>query len=140
MTRSDNLTYTALFAAILATQLGTRHPSLDRVLLPVVIVGAIGFGSLHSLPGGPTSHLLELAGLGAGLVFGLASIPLFRVGKDERGRLTTTAGAAYAALWLAALAARLAFATARATGSTARSSPSRPPTTCPPPPTPPPSC
>ena len=110
MSTSDYITYSALFAAILATQLGTRHPSLDRVLLPVVIVGAIGFGYLRSLPGGSTSHLLELAGLGAGLVFGLASIPLFRVGKDERGRLTTTAGAAYAALWLAALAGRLAFA------------------------------
>jgi hypothetical protein len=110
MSTSDYLTYTALFAAILGTQLGTRHPSLDRLLLPVLIVGAIGFRHLGALPGGPTSHLLELAGLGTGVVFGLASIPLFAVGKDGRGRLTTTAGLAYAALWLSALAARLAFA------------------------------
>jgi hypothetical protein len=75
MTRSDNLTYTALFAAILATQLGTRHPSLDRLLLPVAIVGAVGFRYLRSLPVGATGHLLELAGLGAGIVSAASSPP-----------------------------------------------------------------
>jgi hypothetical protein len=111
MSTVDYITYTALFAVILATQLGTRHPSFDRLLIPVLIVGGIGFKYLKNLPGGQTSHLLELAGLGAGVLFGLAAIPLFRVSKDAKtGRLVTRAAYAYAALWLTALAMRLVFA------------------------------
>jgi hypothetical protein len=111
MSPVDYITYTALFAVILATQLGTRHPSIDRLMIPVLIVGGIGFKYLKNLPDGTTSHLLELAGLGAGILFGLAAIPLFRVAKDEKtGHLVTRAAYAYAALWLTALAMRLAFA------------------------------
>jgi hypothetical protein len=111
MSLVDYITYTALFAVILATQLGTRHPSIDRLLIPVLIVGGIGFKYLKNLPAGTTPHLLELAGLAAGILFGLAAIPLFRVAKDpENGRLVTRAAAAYPALWLTALAMRLVFA------------------------------
>jgi len=111
MSTVDYITFTALFAVILATQLGTRHPSIDRLLIPVLIVGGIGFKYLKNLPGGTTSHLLELAGLAAGILFGLAAIPLFRVARDEKtGRLVTRAAYAYAALWLTALAMRLVFA------------------------------
>src|SRR5215469_2086453 len=110
MSTSDYITYTALFVAILATQLGTRHPTLDRLLLPVVIVGGIGFKYLRALPSGSTAHLLELGGVAAGVAFGLASIPLFKVGKDAAGRLVTRSGVAYGALWISALVGRLAFA------------------------------
>lgn len=111
MSTVDYITYTALFAVILATQLGTRRPSVDRLLIPVLIVGGIGFKYLKALPGGTTSHLLELAGLGVGIAFGLAAIPLFRVSKDAvTGRLVTQSGAPYALLWLTALAMRLVFA------------------------------
>jgi hypothetical protein len=110
MSTTDYITYTALFAVILATQLGTRRPSVDRLLIPVLVVGGIGFKYLKALPGGTTPHLLELAGVAAGALFGLAAVPLFRVGKDGTGRLVTRAGASYAALWLTALAMRLIFA------------------------------
>jgi hypothetical protein len=107
----DYITYTALFVFILATQLGRRTPTLDRLLLPVLTVGAIGFNYLHSLPSGTVSHLIELAGLGAGILFGLASVALVKVDKDgETGRAITTAGWPYAAVWTIALAARMAFA------------------------------
>jgi hypothetical protein len=111
MTTTDYITYTALFVFILATQLGRRTPTLDKLLLPVVIVGAIGFKYLQNLPAGTANHLLELAGLGAGVLFGIVSTKLVKVGKDpETGRGVTRAGWAYAAVWTIALAARMLFA------------------------------
>jgi hypothetical protein len=108
---ADYITYTALFLFILATQLGRRTPTLDRLLLPVLIVAGIGFKYLQNLPSGTVSHLLELAGIGAGVLFGVASTMLVVVGKDKQtGRLITTAGWQYAAVWTAALAARMLFA------------------------------
>ena len=111
MSTADYITYTALFIFILATQLGRRTPTLDRLLLPVLIVGGIGFKYLHNLPAGTVSHLIELAGVGAGVLFGLASTRLVRVGKDmDTGRVVTTAGWPYAVVWTVALAARMLFA------------------------------
>src|SRR5215469_13563996 len=90
MSVSDYLLYTGLFAAILATQLGTRHPDAKRLLLPVAIVGGIGAKYLAAMPAGATAHLLELAGLAAGLLFGLAAAALIKVRRDHAdGRLVT---------------------------------------------------
>jgi hypothetical protein len=111
MSTSDYLLYTALFVAILATQLGTRRPDGKRLLLPVAITAGIGARYLKALPGGSAAHLLELAGLGAGVAFGLASVAFIKVRRDPRdGRLVTIAGWPYAAVWTLALALRLGFA------------------------------
>jgi hypothetical protein len=111
MSLSDYLLYTGLFVAILATQLGTRRPDFKRLILPVVIVAGIGAKYLRNLPTGATAHLLLAVGVGAGLVFGLASIALIKVRRDERdGSLVTVAGWPYAAVWTLALALRLGFA------------------------------
>lgn len=92
-------------------QLGTRRPDGMRLLLPVVITAGIGFKHLKALPAGSTAHLLELAGLAAGLLFGLASVALVKVRRDSGdGRLVTVAGWPYAAVWTLALALRLGFA------------------------------
>jgi hypothetical protein len=108
---ADYITYTALFVFMIATQLGRRTPSLDRLILPVLIVGGIGFKYLTNLPTGTANHLLEAAGLGAGLLFGLASVALVKVEKDpQSGRAVTKAGWSYAAVWTVALAARMLFA------------------------------
>jgi len=123
---ADYITYTALFVFILATQLGRRTPTLDKLILPVLIVGGIGFKYLSNLPTGTANHLLELAGVAAGLLFGLASVALVNVEKDPHsGRTVTRAGFPYAAVW----------SVARPTGSTPPSSSSRSPTTSTPPPT-----
>ena len=63
------------------------------------------------MPAGTTAHLLELAGLAAGLLFGLAAAALIKVRRDDAdGRLVTVAGWPYAAVWTLALALRLGFA------------------------------
>jgi hypothetical protein len=111
MSISDYILYTGLFVAILATQLGTRRPDLKRLLFPVAIVGGVGAKYLRDLPGGLTSHLLEIAGVGVGLLFGLAALAFITVDKDKSdGRLVTRSGWAYAVIWLSALALRLGFA------------------------------
>jgi hypothetical protein len=111
MSISDYLLYTGLFVAILATQLGTRRPDAKRLLLPVAVVAGIGAKFLRAMPGGSMPHLLEVAGVAAGLLFGLASIALIKVRRDESDhRLVTVSGWPYAALWTAALALRLGFA------------------------------
>jgi hypothetical protein len=74
-------------------------------VLPVAIVGGVGAEYLRDLPAGATSHLLEAAGVAAGLLFGLAAVAFIKVGKDPAdGRLTTTAAWPYATTWIAALA------------------------------------
>jgi hypothetical protein len=111
MSVSDYLLYTGLFIAILATQLGTRHPDGKRLLLPVAITAGIGAKYLKALPAGSAAHLLELAGLAAGLLFGFASVALIKVRRDPGdGHLVTIAGWPYAAVWTLALALRLGFA------------------------------
>jgi hypothetical protein len=108
---SQYILYSALFFFILATQLGRRKPTGQRLLLPIVIVGAIGFKDLKTFPSGGTALLLVFGGLALGILFGLASIALVRVDKDAvTGRLVTIAGSAYALLWISALAARFGFA------------------------------
>ncbi|MBF9070686.1 hypothetical protein [Streptacidiphilus fuscans] len=111
MSVSDYLLYTALFVAILFTQLGTRRPDGKRLLLPVAVVAGIGFKYLKDMPSGTTAHLIEAAGLGAGLLFGIASVAMIKVRRDPAdNRLVTVAGWPYAALWTAALVLRLGFA------------------------------
>lgn len=66
---------------------------------------------LSNLPTGTANHVIELAGLGAGLLFGLASVALVKVEKDPHsGRAVTKAGFPYAAVWTIALAACMLFA------------------------------
>jgi hypothetical protein len=54
--------------------------------------------------------LLEIAGIAAGAVLGLAAAACMRVRRDQRtGAVTAHAGAAYAAIWIAVSAGRLFF-------------------------------
>jgi hypothetical protein len=111
MSVNDYLLYTGLFVAILATQLGTRRPDAKRLLLPVAILAGVGFKYLKTIPAGGTAHLIEAAGLGAGLLFGLASVALIQIRRDETdSRLVTVAGWPYAVLWTIAMVLRLGFA------------------------------
>jgi hypothetical protein len=81
---STVITYTALFGFILATQLGRRTLTLDKLILPVLIVCGMGFSTCRTCTPGPPARLAC--------------------------RAVTTAGWPYAAVWAVALAARMLFA------------------------------
>jgi hypothetical protein len=111
MSTADYITYIGLFVFVLATQLGRRQVSARKLVMPLVLVGAIGAKYLVHLPAGSMGHLLEAGGLLAGLIFGFASIAVVKVSADPAtGRPYTTAGWGYAAVWTVALAGRMAFA------------------------------
>jgi hypothetical protein len=103
--------FIGLFVFVVGTQVGRRKPNAQRLIIPVIIVGAFGFKYLKSVPSGTTPGLLIAGGVVLGIVFGLLSLMLIRVEKDpETGRLVTIAGLAYVLLWAVALVARLGFA------------------------------
>lgn len=111
MSTGQYILFIGLFVLVVATQTGRRMPNAQRLIVPVVIVGAFGFKYLKKFPSGGTAQLLVLGGVALGIVFGLLSLTLIRVEKDSAtGRLVTIAGTSYVALWTAALIARLGFA------------------------------
>lgn len=111
MSTSQYILFLGLFVFVVGTQVGRREPNAQRLIIPVVIVGAFGFKYLKALPSGGTAQLLVLGGVALGIVFGLLSLTMIRVEKDPAShRLVTIAGLSYVALWTVALVARLGFA------------------------------
>jgi hypothetical protein len=103
--------FIGLFVFIVGTQVGRRQPDGQRLIIPVVIVGAFGFKYLKSIPSGTTPALLIAGGATVGIIFGLLSLTMIRVEKaPQTRRLVTIAGLSYVALWTVALVARLGFA------------------------------
>jgi hypothetical protein len=108
---SQYILFIGLFVFVVGTQVGRRQPNAQRLIIPVVIVGAFGFKYLKSIPSGSTPALLIAGGVALGVVFGLLSLTMIRVEKDpQTRRLVTIAGLPYVALWTIALVARLGFA------------------------------
>jgi hypothetical protein len=95
-----------VLAAVLEADLGTRAITWFRLARPVLLAGVIIAFEIKT--GGRLGLELTLAGLG--IVLGLAAGAIFRVFRDGDGVVRSTAGAGYAALWLAIIGARLAVA------------------------------
>lgn len=110
MTTSEYLLNLGLLAFILHTNLGTRVVTRRRFTLPVLLVAVAGYAFLRNMPTGGHDPQLELAGLGAGVVLGLVAAALVRVRRAPDGRLVATAGAGFAALWIAVIGGRMLFA------------------------------
>jgi len=100
----------ALLVFVLGTNLGTRTVSRNRLLLPVVLVAVAGWFFLQDLSTSGSGARVELAGALIGVGLGLAAGVLMPVGTDGAGRIVTTAGVGYAALWIAVIGGRIAFA------------------------------
>ena len=99
----------ALLAWILSSNVGTRVLTRRRVTVPLLVVLAAGWFYLKDLPVAGHDGLLELAGLVVGIAAGSVAAMTVRV-RRERGRLTTTAGLAFVAVWFAVIGGRVAFA------------------------------
>ncbi len=97
--------------AVLEADLGpTRKVSRLRILRPLLTSAAIVPLFVQALATSGTGLALEIGGAAAGALLGLAAAALMRVGREPAtGRVVTRAGAAYAALWIAVIAARTCF-------------------------------
>ncbi|BEP14899.1 hypothetical protein acdb102_32100 [Acidothermaceae bacterium B102] len=109
MTASEYLLNLGLLAFVLYSNLGTHAFGRRQFVRPILL--SIGLGSLFlgSIPGAGNDRVLEAAGLLAGLTLGVLSALLVRVRRTNAG-VTTSAGVGFAALWIAAIGGRVAFA------------------------------
>jgi hypothetical protein len=110
MTTTQLALNAALLLFVLGTNLGTRVVTARRLVLPLVLVVVAGAAFLRDVPtiGGDLG--LEIAGTVTGALLGLAAAYLMRVRRAATGEIVTRAGLAYAALWVAVVGGRVAFA------------------------------
>jgi hypothetical protein len=100
-----------VLATVLATDLGpARKIGPMRLLRPVIAAAVI----VPLFVSRPVTHgtglAVELAGVVAGLLGGLAAVALMSVHRSpETGRPVSRAGAPYAILWIVIVGARTAF-------------------------------
>ncbi|MGB7818287.1 MAG: hypothetical protein WBL35_06050 [Ornithinibacter sp.] len=109
MTTSQYFLNLTLLAWILSSNLGTRTLTRRRAALPLFVVAGAGWFYLKDLPGLGNDGRLELVGLLAGVAFGVLAAFTVRVHRDGE-RVLATAGAAFAALWVAVIGGRVLFA------------------------------
>jgi hypothetical protein len=97
--------------AVLESDLGSaRKLGRFRLLRPLLLSVSIVPMFLEVLATHGTGLALEIGGGVAGVLLGLTAASLMSVSRDPAtGRLVTRAGAAYAALWIAVIAARSCF-------------------------------
>ncbi|MET0423960.1 MAG: hypothetical protein ABW046_08805 [Actinoplanes sp.] len=99
-----------ILALVLTTAIGTHEFTRSRLLRPVLIVLGVAAFYLHSFPTGGNDVPLVLVFTAAGIVLGICSGLLVRVDRDaSTGKILTTAGVGFAALWIAVTGGRLLF-------------------------------
>jgi hypothetical protein len=101
----------AVLAATLHADLGSRRKiGPVRLLRPVVLAGGVIPMFIAPVVTHGAGLAVELAGVAAGALCGLAALALTRVYRSSRtGRPASRAGWAYAALWTLVIGARAAF-------------------------------
>ena len=99
-----------LLVYILGSNLGTRRLTGGRLLLPVALVGVAAWFLLRNVPTLGNDVQLELVGAGVGIVLGVLAGLLVKVRRAGTDAWVTTAGAAYAVLWVVVIGGRVAFA------------------------------
>ena len=106
MNTSQYILNLGLLAVILGGNLGTRTMTVRRLLVPVVLVAVAGYVYLRAVPTAGNDTYLEIAGATLGVLLGVAAAALVRVRRDGQ-RVLATAGAAFAALWIAVVGGRI---------------------------------
>ena len=97
--------------AVLEADLGpARKVTRLRLLRPLLLAASIVPLFLEAVATHGTGLALEIGGGIAGVLLGVAAAGLMSVRRDPAtGRVVTRAGAAYAGLWIAVIAARSCF-------------------------------
>jgi F0F1-type ATP synthase membrane subunit c/vacuolar-type H+-ATPase subunit K len=99
-----------VLAAVLEADLGHRKITRFRLTRPLVIAAVIAAFWIKGVAWSGTGLWVEAAGIGAGIVLGLAAAALMRVYASDEGRPYSYAWIPYALLWVAVVGARLWFA------------------------------
>jgi hypothetical protein len=98
-----------VLAVVLEADLGHKKITRFRLLRPLILGAVVAAFYIGGIVGTGTSLWLELGGVGAGIVLGLAASALMRVYTDAEGNPWSLAGRAYAGLWVLVVGARLWF-------------------------------
>jgi hypothetical protein len=98
-----------VLAAVLEADLGHRKITARRLLRPVIIAAVVAAFWVRGASGSGNALWVELAGVGAGIVLGLAASTLMRVSVNPDGSAYSRAGVPYAVLWVVVVGARLWF-------------------------------
>ena len=100
-----------LFAIVMLTQFGRRTLTFRMLLRPVLLAGGIGYYYLSDMPLKTSGEwTLYAAGLAVGLLFAAGTTLATRIEVDATtGKVVTICGAGFVAVWVLAVAARLAF-------------------------------
>jgi hypothetical protein len=97
--------------AVLEADLGpARKITRFRLVRPLLLSASVVPLFLQAVATHGTGLALEIGGGGAGVLLGLTAASMMSIRRQpETGRLVTRAGAPYAALWIAVIAARSCF-------------------------------
>ncbi len=98
-----------LLAWVLLRNLGERRLTARSYIVPLLVVGVAAVALLRAVPTGGHDTTLELVGVTVGVLLGAAATALTRMTHRD-GVITVTAGAAFAALWVAVIGGRMVFA------------------------------
>ena len=99
-----------VLGVILEADLGHRRVGWFRVLRPLAGTAAVVVLYLSAVPTSGHNVALQAAGVGAGVILGLASNLFVTIHYDAvRGRPVSRAGFGYVVFWVVIFAARLGF-------------------------------
>jgi len=112
MTTAQWLLNIGLLVFVLGTNLGTRKVSRRRLLLPVALAALAGVLLLSDVPVLGNDVALDFIGAGTGIALGILAGLFMRVQRTAGGAVVSTAGSAYAVLWILVIGGRVAFAEA----------------------------
>lgn len=97
-----------LLGWVLARNLGARRMTVPNLLIPLAIVLAAAAWYLQDVPTAGHDIELDLVGAAVGLVMGIIAVAATKT-SHRGGHLVVTAGAAFAAVWVVAIAGRILF-------------------------------